>query len=846
MKTKASLFVFILVLSISVSQSWAQPKLWGTLPNAGNTESGIVYEYDLGTSSYTTVHDFFRYTGKYGRGQLCLADNGKLYGLIDGGFGVTGGLMFEYDPSTNKYVVLYDFYDPDIGHTAGVGDGSLIQAANGKLYGVTQNGGDYGVGQLFEYDIESNTMVFKVHFDESTKGKTPVGVLTQASNGKLYGLTYDGGFNLLGVLYEYDPEFNTFAALKHFNGAGIGARPYHKVLQASDGKLYGMTIEGGNADKGVIFRYNINTNMMEKLHDFDGAASGERPYGGLAQAANGMLYGVASAGGSNNGGVLFEYDIVNDIFMKKVDFSTNSGTSSRGDLIAPGDGFLYGVAVYGGLSSEGTLFKYVPGNTTVSVLLNFNDIEYGENPVGSLVIGDDGKLYGLTNSGGAYASSGVLYSYDYTNGIFTKEFDFMTSQSGAKIYSALMQGSDGLVYGTANLGGSYQVGTIFRIDPSFNTYEVIYDFNYPNTGGTPYGGLIEGSNGLLYGAAHGGNNNSGVLYTINPNNLSYTVLHHFDGTTDGIYPQETLLEANNGNLYGTTWRGGLNNDGVIFEYNIATSTFTKKWDFLEASFGGEPSGILVQAANGKIYGIANDGGSFSKGVLYEYDPLSESYAVKVNFDGPDKGESPAGGLVEYGDNMLYGTASFGGVNGIGVLFVYDATAGTFTKLMNFDGATTGSFPYSGLCLASDDVMYGTTRGGGTYENGNIFAYDPQLDDFSVIHEFQTYLEAPYFSDLIEVEHDFGIDEASANTLQLTLYPNPVKELLTISTDQQYRAMFTIRIVNHLGQILYESSAVTEASSGIELNVSDMKSGVYFIYISDDQGHVAYKKFVKTE
>ncbi|RLD79376.1 MAG: hypothetical protein DRJ15_09565, partial [Bacteroidetes bacterium] len=117
-------------------------------------------------------------------------------------------------------------------------------------------------------------------------------------------------------------------------------------------------------------------------------------------------------------------------------------------------------------------------------------------------------------------------------------------------------------------------------------------------------------------------------------------------------------------------------------------------------------------------------------------------------------------------------------------------------------------------------------GGGTYENGNIFAYDPQLDDFSVIHEFQTYLEAPYFSDLIEVEHDFGINELEENLLQFTISPNPAKDQILISCPE-IEGKFQLCIFDITGKLIL----IENRTDDFKCDIPDLDSGIYTVRIS---------------
>ena len=131
--------------------------------------------------------------------------------------------------------------------------------------------------------------------------------------------------------------------------------------------------------------------------------------------------------------------------------------------------------------------------------------------------------------------------------------------------------------------------------------------------------------------AYGGTDSRGVLFEYNPSTNGYTKKFDFDGTARGAIPYESLLEASNGKLYGMTCYGGSSGYGVLFEYDPASNTYTKKLDFDGTNNGRYPNGGLMQASNGKLYGMASSGGVNDYGVLFEYDPSTNAYTKKARF-----------------------------------------------------------------------------------------------------------------------------------------------------------------------------------------------------------------------
>ena len=833
MKRLLQLVFLVSIVFILNPESYAQPQLWGMLPNGGDTESGIIFKTDFDGSNFQQVHDFLKYNGKRPLGNLIQASNGKFYGVTEGGFDSFCGVLFEFDAETNIYIIKYDFYDMSSGMGYGV-EGSLIQASNGKLYGTTLYGGANGDGVLFEFDLQTDTYTVKVDFEEISKGEKPTGSLTQATNGKLYGTTLEGGTNDMGVLFEYDPATNVFVKLEDFNGVNNGALPYESVFQASNGKLYGMTTQGGTNDAGVIYKYDLSTQNLTKELDFDGSGNGGAPRGKLLQASNGKLYGMTYYGGTNGYGVLFEYDFATSTYTKKLDFGALYGENPPGSLIEISDGMLYGMTVSGGVEDKGILFKYDPGNETFTKLLDFYGNDFGENPYGSLVEATNGKLYGMTRSGGEIGTNGILFEYEPVNGIFLKKFDFLRAPEGSNPYGSLLQASNGKVYGMTSEGGDYNSGTIFEYDPVAKTYSIIYDFDWYNTGGFPRGSLIQASNGNLYGmTCHGGASSYGALFGYDPATDTYTKLHDFDGVNYGSSPYGNLLQASNNKLYGLTYYGGTNNDGVLFEYDLNTSTFTKMFDFQESNYGSWPMGSLTEAANGKLYGMTYRGGSFGKGVLFEYDPVTYNFTVKINFDETNKGSRPRGSLIQVGDNKLYGLTSNGGVNSCGVLFVFDAGDDSYTKLLNFDVENYGAGPQGTLMLASNNKLYGMTSWGGIYEYGVIFEYDQTSGIFSKIFNFSDYKNHPGSGYLTEIMNTGDINEFGQESVEMHVFPNPVKNKFTLEVSGMDKEI-EVFIYDLTGRLLFEDKMVNLNNDQLQkqYNITYLSKGIYTIRLKD--------------
>ena len=203
--------------------------------------------------------------------------------------------------------------------------------AQGKLWGMTSQGGSDGIGIIFKTNADGSGQTVQSEFNVTSpaKGALPNGSLIQAANGKLYGTTASGGAFTFGVLYEYNPASGTFSRLLDFDGPTKGSGPNGSLVLVN-GKLYGLTNTGGANYEGTLFEYDISSSAFIKKIDFGGATNGSNPYGSLCLASNGKLYGMTQAGGLNNKGALFEFDPGTSIFTKKYDFAASTGKGARG------------------------------------------------------------------------------------------------------------------------------------------------------------------------------------------------------------------------------------------------------------------------------------------------------------------------------------------------------------------------------------------------------------------------------------------------------------------------------------------------------------------------------------
>jgi uncharacterized repeat protein (TIGR03803 family) len=371
------------------------------------------------------------------------------------------------------------------------------------------------------------------------------------------------------------------------------------------------------------------------------------------------------------------------------------GAEPRSALVSNGHAGFFGTTEFGGTGCNGgcgTVFRVTPratGGYDEHIVHRFFGAEDGTNPEAGLVADARGALYGTTATGGpACFPPGCGTVYKLTpqgNGGFRESviYAFTNGKDGGSPTASLLVDARGDLVGTAS-GGKYGNGVVFELSPSGNTYSlaVLYSFGAtPGDGSNPSGALIADAQGNLYGlTGEGGSSSVGTAFRLapGPNGYAETILHNFSGGSDGASPDGALAFGPNGNLYGTTYLGGIDGAGVVF--------------------------ALM--------------------------PTSKSnYAEKTIQPFTTIGAEPAAGVIVDKHGVLYGTTAFGGLpgcsngGGCGIVFSLTPVASGFQYdiLHVFGGGRDGSEPYAGLSFGPHDALFGTTLRGGTGNYGTVFS-----------------------------------------------------------------------------------------------------------------------------
>jgi len=347
-------------------------------------------------------------------------------------------------------------------------------------------------------------------------------------------------------------------------GTSDGSRPYAPLIQASDGSFYGTTLEGGANGDGTVFHLT-SAGAETVLHSFGGGTDGSQSYGGLLLANDGNLYGTTYTGAPTPYGKIFKMTTTG---TESVLFSFNGVDGAApylGSLVQDSAGNLYGTTNQGGANGTyGTVFE-ITTTGTFTLLHSFGAGTDGSNPQAGLILGSDGNLYGTTGGGGTHGN-GTVFKVTLPSGTETVLYSFGTGTDASQPQGTLIQTSDGSFYGTTSHGGANGEGTVFKITPA-GVETVLYSFGSSGDGTRPYAGLIQGTDGNFYGTTNmGGTNNAGTIFSITPAGVE-TVLYSFTSSnTDGGYPEAPLIQGADGHFYGTAALGGATGLGVVFKY----------------------------------------------------------------------------------------------------------------------------------------------------------------------------------------------------------------------------------------------------------------------------------------
>ena len=678
---------------------------YGTTQSGGVTNGGTVFTI-TGAGIVTTLHSFDCPTieGCAPMAGLIQASDGNFYGTTQTGGAAGRGTVFTVTPA-GTFVTLHSFRCSS--SEGCIPFAGLVQARDGTFYGTTESGGAADGGTIFT--ITSAGIFTTLHsFNCLTDGCSPRGSLIQARDGDFYGVIQRGGPNGKGTIFRVTPA-GALTTLHSFDCRTGGCSPAAGLIEARDGTFYGTTAYGGVADVGTVFTITAAA-VFTTLHSFDCRTDGCFPDASLIQARNGNVYGTTRSGGDDGAGTLFRIAPAH-VFttLHSFDCSTD-GCSDRVALVQATDGNFYGTTGYGGVAGAGTVFKATPAGA-VTVLHSFGCGTEGCNPAEGLVQATDGNFYGTT--GGA-VDSGTVFKITPSGALTTLRSVYCGDSENC--LHGLIQASDGHFYGTTESGGGTYEGTVFKITPA-GALTTLHAFDCSTEGCVPTAGLIQATDDNFYGTARfGGAADGGTVFKMTPTG-ALTMLHAFDCSIEGCSPRASLVQAADGNFYGTTERGGAAGQGTVFKMTPA-GALTTLHSFECGTDGCSPRASLVQAADGNFYGTTERGGAADGGTVFTITPAG-ALTTLHSFDCRTEGCRSSASLIQAGDDNFYGTTQRGGLADGGTVFTM-TPAGAVATLHSFICRTDGCSPRANLVLGGDGRIYGAATVDGPGGAGVLF------------------------------------------------------------------------------------------------------------------------------
>lgn len=623
---------------------------------------------------------------------LVPSDDGWLWGsTTKGTLYENNGTIFRVHPDTGAFQTIY--------HVSGGGTNAVSNLVRDPATGLM-----WGTAGASTFKIDELTGAY------STGGTAPAGATGEVNDGAgfLWGVTQTGN----GTVYKKEIATSNVTTVVTFSGTSgsfPGTAPIGPLV-LENGHLWGVTTTGGTGTSpglGTVFKVKVSDSTYSTVLRFGSLTGGNagvrNPANGLASDGKGYLWGIASAGGGASAWWIYKISSTDGSFTKVSEFgpgTNNSIYTALTNVAAP-----TGRVPYKGLSGNGT----------------------------------DPYLWGTTSEGGT-KGWGTLFRYNPTTNHYQVMVNFTGTTAGflgGRANGRLLVDDDGIVWGTTEMGGSNGTGygTVFKYNPTAQSFTTLHSFNLGGNGGFPRSGLVDGGDGFLWGTASSSPN--GVIYKVNKATGAVTVTYAFPSspTTEGSRPEGELLPDGAGNLWGTAIVGGTSSNGVLFKFNTATSTYTAMVKFtgndIGAFPGSQPSGPLVMDDDGAIWGT-------TVYTVFKYVPAT-STLTNVFDDNENASTPPLKGIsVGTISKTSDGRIRFLGTEGTkdlsapvntylsprAVIYEIDPATSVVTKVQSLAEGIVGPqtpadfTPAGGLYEHNDGRFYGMLKFGGHTEDGS--------------------------------------------------------------------------------------------------------------------------------
>lgn len=518
-------------------------------------------------SLFELLHQFTGATdGANGIIGLTEVPGNKIFGVMKQGGNDNGGTLFSINTNGTGFTVHHHFTS-----ATGFEPESKLVYFDGKLFGTVRQGGDNGLGVLYAIDADGSNYRVLRHFETSFATGDPFGNIQITIEGRVFGC------------YPQHHIDNSFVANRLWKSdtSGSNAQNFFSVDQRAHGQynlgiilsndtIFLTTQEMGRHQGGVISVVDTVGNSATALHHFGFVADGFWPKTGLIRGSDARLYGTASVGGPDGNGVVFSVNASGTGFFATHRFSDAEGYEPVGELLEASNGKIYGALHFGGPINTGCIYRMERSGALFEIVYSFPNISLGYWPVGDLIEGPGQLLYGMFEQ--SSSGSGIFrMNLDGSNFTVLKYWapgELGGPRSALRLYR-------GYLYGFSWGGGSQNRGGIFRIRTDGTGYQAMHEFNDAN-GAFPMESPVVGrADGKIYGTtSQGGANSYGTLFSIDTSGAGFTTLHEFNFDADGAYPQGQLIQGSDGLLYGATALSTVGGGSTIFRINPDGSGFT--------------------------------------------------------------------------------------------------------------------------------------------------------------------------------------------------------------------------------------------------------------------------------
>jgi len=386
----------------------------------------------------------------------------------------------------------------------------------------------------------------------------------------------------------------------------------------------------------LLLPISASASTESVLYSFLGTSDGQYPSSALVRDSQGNLYGTTEQGGANGFGTVYELSpnpeggwtetVIHNFNANGVD-----GYSPNGGLTFDAAGNLYGTTEFGGTDVYGIVFELSPtksGSWTETILHNFTDGDDGGAPqYGSLIFDKNGNVYGTTQNGGLYGGGVAFELSQSPEDVWTETVLYAFAETIDNGYApmAVVFDKQGNLYGTTYGGGAYSRGVVFELSLSGGTWSetILHNFDDGTDGGTPRAGVVFHGSDLYGTTENGGSGALGTVYRLSKTKTGWKekVLHNFTGGNDGLAPEGSVVFDKTGHLYSTTYGGGADGAGTVFELEQSKGVWTETilYNFTGKDDGGWSAYGLILDKAGNLYGAAG-GGSTQNGVVFEVTP----------------------------------------------------------------------------------------------------------------------------------------------------------------------------------------------------------------------------------